>query len=77
MKKTTFALIILGAAFFMIGADNIPATEVNEVSNPKKKCLGYTVVEAGLGVDCNGDMVKLVKRNGFYELATSDNSHEE
>jgi hypothetical protein len=44
------------------------------VSKPilKKHCVGYTIIEAGKGIDCHGDTVKLVKKHGFYELASKN-----
>jgi hypothetical protein len=41
-----------------------PASELK-----KKNCVGYTVIEAGKGVDCNGDTIKLIKTEGYYRLA--------
>lgn len=70
MKKLIFTLIpILSAAFIMIGAD-LPPAESETSAILKKHCIGYTIVEAGKGIDCNGDTVKLVKKYGFYELAS-------
>jgi len=36
---------------------------------PKKKCLGYTIIEFGKAVDCNGDTIRLIKVRGGQELA--------
>ena len=36
----------------------------------KQRCLGYTIIEAGKGVDCYGDTIMLVKQHGFYEVAS-------
>lgn len=35
----------------------------------KKNC-GYTIIEAGKGLNCEGDTVRLIKRQGYYELVT-------
>ena len=56
---------ILSVAFLMMGADFKPKKDLIEVI---PHCSGYTIVEAGVGVDCYGDTVKLVRRAGFYEL---------
>jgi hypothetical protein len=56
----------MSIAFMMMGADIRPEKEVGVT---EKHCKGYTIIEAGLGVDCHGDTVKLVKTHGFYELA--------
>lgn len=60
--------ILCSAAFFLIGADY--KSKKVETPKPEKHCSGYTIIEAGLGVDCHGDTVRLVKRSGFYELAS-------
>jgi hypothetical protein len=67
MKRIISTLIpILSVAFMMMGADIRPENEVVVV---EKHCSGYTIIEAGLGVDCHGDTVTLIKTHGFYELA--------
>lgn len=35
----------------------------------KRKCFGYTIIEAGKGIDCNGDTIKLIRKHGHFELA--------
>jgi hypothetical protein len=37
----------------------------------KPKCIGYTVLEVGKAIDCNGDTIRLTKRSGFYQLASN------
>ena len=62
--------ILVGALLLMTGADfrkDVP----QPVVEVKKHCTGYTIIEAGLGVDCHGDTVKLVKKYGYYELASN------
>lgn len=36
----------------------------------KNPSCGYTIIEYGKGIDCNGDTVKLVKVNGMQVLAS-------
>jgi hypothetical protein len=70
MKKMLLSLpIFAGIVLLMIGADFRSPRE-KAVVELKKHCAGYTVLEAGLGVDCNGDTVKLIKKYGYYELAS-------
>jgi hypothetical protein len=70
MKRALFSLpILIGTALLMIGADFRTSQEQAEV-RVKKHCAGYTIIEAGLGVDCNGDTLQLIKRYGYYEVAT-------
>ena len=54
------------------GAQNIRSPR--EKAPAKKVCsLGYTVIEASLGVDCNGDTIQLRKVGGFYEPVPLEN----
>ena len=39
-----------------------------QATHPKKPCYGYSIIEFGKGINCNGDTVKLVKVNGGQEL---------
>ncbi len=36
----------------------------------RRKCFGYTIIEAGKGIDCNGDTIKLIRKEGYFELAS-------
>ena len=69
MKKTLFVLscvvcIILSYTVFKLSA--IPTRGAE-----KKSCNGYEIIEAGKGINCNGDTIKLTKRAGFYEVAAN------
>ena len=37
----------------------------------RKSCTGYEIIEAGIGINCYGDTIKLTKRSGFYEVASN------
>ena len=70
MKRMLMTLpIVAGIVLLMIGAD-FRSHKPAAIVEVKKHCAGYTIVEAGLGVDCNGDTVKLVKKYGYYEIAS-------
>ncbi|MBT1701925.1 hypothetical protein [Chryseosolibacter indicus] len=73
MKKLIIAPGLAALVFVLIGADipkNESAQNASNASVVKKKCVGYTIIEFGKGVDCNGDTVKLVKvNNGGQVLA--------
>jgi hypothetical protein len=73
MKRVFITLsFLVSTSLLMIGADFRPASE--PVAS-KKFCVGYTIIEAGLGLDCYGDTVRLIKKYGYYELASRhDNS---
>ena len=36
-----------------------------------RNCTGYVVIEAGKGIDCNGDTIRLTKRHGYFEIAST------
>jgi hypothetical protein len=70
MKRLILSLSFLMIFLIIIGADfRKSEVQTDEIIIPKKKCLGYTIIEFGKGIDCNGDTVKLVKRNGVQVLA--------
>jgi hypothetical protein len=69
MKKIWYALpIMAGIACVMIGANM--RTNPQPVQALEKRCVGYTIIEAGRGIDCHGDTIRLIKKYGFYELAS-------
>ena len=41
------------------------------VKEQKKNCSGYVVIEVNKGIDCNGDTIKLMKKHGYYEMASN------
>ena len=67
MRKIVFLLSIV-IIVTMFGAVSIP--EGFTPKQPLKRAggCGYRIVEYGVGVDCNGDTVKLVKSMGFQRL---------
>jgi hypothetical protein len=73
MRKLILGLSIPAMMIALLGAD----IRRNDSSNvaieiPKKqKCLGYSIIEFGKGINCNGDTVKLVRVNGVQVLAES------
>ena len=56
-------LLIMSTASFR----SIPSFMKNE--RPRKACVGYTIVAFDKGVDCHGDTITLVRKNGFAERA--------
>ena len=59
-------------AFLVIGADQRNPGPMNKVT--KKSCRGYTVIEASLGIDCNGDTLQLRKVSGYFERVRQDDT---
>ena len=69
MKKLLSLFSIVIMVIVLIGADIRRKKEaVNPVAE-KKACYGYSIIEFGKGINCNGDTVKLVKVDGGQELA--------
>ena len=66
MKKVFFsALVLVCLVMTIVAADfrTIPYL----FDSDKKACTGYTIIEFDKGVDCNGDTIRLVRKNGYAE----------
>ena len=73
MKKIFLLFGVVVMLIVLLGADIRRQKEAAVVSeNNKKPCYGYTIIEFGKGINCNGDTVKLVKVKGGQELARLD-----
>lgn len=75
MRKVVVALTVMILLVVLIGADirrtDSPApTEAGNVI-PKKKCYGYTIIEFGKGLDCNGDTINLVRVDGIQRIQST------
>ena len=57
-------LILLGTAGFRTIPHWLGANPAHENKN---KCLGYTIIAFDKGIDCYGDTIGLVRRNGYAE----------
>lgn len=69
MKKILFAVGVLIVPVVMISASvERHAGGSTAVNTSKKPCYGYTIIEFGKGINCDGDTVKLVKVNGGQQL---------
>ena len=64
--KTIFLLFgIVLMLVVLLGADIRRKKEASVAHVVEKKpCYGYTIIEFGKGIDCDGDTVKLVKLKG-------------
>lgn len=68
MKKLVAGLSVLAVVTLMTGADILTVEETTpSIVVNKKPCYGYTIIEFGMGLDCNGDTIRLVKVSGGQE----------
>ena len=73
MKKIFVLFGIVLTLVVLLGADIRRQKEASSVVIEDKPCYGYTIIEFGKGIDCNGDTVKLVKvPGGGQQLARVD-----
>lgn len=65
MKKILLLFAIVLMLVALLGADIHGKKEGSLMTVVEKKpCYGYTIIEFGKGIDCDGDTVKLVKVKG-------------
>ena len=74
MKKIFLLFSVVLILVVLVGADIRRKKETVTSSAPEKKpCSGYTIIEFGKGINCNGDTVKLNKvKGGGQELARTE-----
>ena len=66
MKKIFLLFGIVLTLVVLLGADIRRKKEASV--EEKKPCYGYTIIEFGKGINCNGDTVKLVKLKGSGQI---------
>ena len=62
MVRSVVILIIALSTFLLVGA-----SQKGSAAKVKRSCNGYSVIEVDKGIDCNGDTIKLIKTNGYFE----------
>jgi hypothetical protein len=71
MRKVVVALTVMILLVVLIGADirrtDTPKAQTLKVET-KKKCYGYTIIEFGKGVNCDGDTINLVRVDGIQRM---------
>lgn len=71
MKKVFLVVIVfVSLAMIVVAADFRHIPNLLKRESLKKPCVGYTIIEFSKGIDCYGDTVNLVRKNGFAERAT-------
>ena len=71
MKKIFLTIWSVAMIIMLVGA-NVRDSEQSKPKVKKSSGCGYRIVEFGIGVDCNGDTVRLTKSKGFQSLAKQD-----
>jgi len=61
------AMLLAGVSFHG-PARTTPAATIKKY----KPSCGYTIVEFGVGIDCNGDTVRITKTNGAQALVQAN-----
>ena len=74
MKKIFLLFSVVLILVVLVGADIRRQKEAKSSAGAEKKpCYGYTIIEFGKGINCNGDTVKLNKvKGGGQELARAE-----
>lgn len=73
MKKIFLLFGIVLMLVVLVGADIRRKKEASASIPEKRACYGYTIIEFGKGIDCNGDTVKLEKvAGGGQQIARLD-----
>jgi hypothetical protein len=68
MKKVVFSAVLLLCLMVIVAAADFRSIPYMLESRPSKsKCVGYTIIEFDKGIDCHGDTISLVRRNGYAE----------
>ena len=70
MKRVLFILLFVVAIVLTYAGFTFNVQD-RAITPEKKSCRGYEVIEAGKGINCHGDTIKLTKRSGFYEVAAN------
>jgi hypothetical protein len=68
MIRSAIMILAIFIMFLMTGANYKNA----DTQEPKKHCMGYSVIAADKGIDCNGDTIRLIKVNGYFERANRE-----
>ena len=63
----TLAMLLAGVSFH----GPVQSTTVATAKKYKPSC-GYTIIEFGVGIDCNGDTVRIAKTTGAQALGITN-----
>lgn len=68
-RVVLIAGVVVSAAALMARADfHGKISGMKLPAKTQEPCTGYVVIEAGKGIDCKGDTIRLRKQAGYYEV---------
>jgi hypothetical protein len=69
MKKMFVLTLALVCVMLIMGTASFRAVPhwLNTTTTNPGKCVGYTIIAFDQGVDCSGDTIRLVRKNGYAE----------
>ena len=71
MKKLFMMVLVVLCLFVFVGASGIgDFPSFLEPAGRTPQCTGYTIIEYGKGVNCQGDTIALHYPNGFAQVAS-------
>ena len=69
MKRIFLVFGVILTVIVLLGADIRRKKEAaSAAAAAKKPCYGYTIIEFGKGINCDGDTVKLTKSEGGVQV---------
>ena len=70
MKRFILALSLISVSLLFSGVTFYKPDAAVPVLKKSPSC-GYTIIEYGVGIDCNGDTVRIEKKHGAQILVNS------
>lgn len=71
MKKVVFsAVVVVCLVTIMVAGAFRPIPGLLDSPSRTNTCVGYTIIEFDKAIDCYGDTIALIRRNGFAERVT-------
>jgi hypothetical protein len=59
-------MTVIGFLMILLAPGELQPMEPVSPSRPSgDKCFGYTITEFGKGINCNGDTIRLTRKNGL------------
>jgi hypothetical protein len=71
MKRFIVALSLISVSLLLSGVTFHQPEAATPVLKKYSPSCGYTIVEYGVGIDCNGDTVRIEKKHGAQILVNS------